>query len=153
MIRIGGIAGQLGALVARVRGTRDAIAGTVHARIVPSPDGRAHDAASNTEVFARLARRNPQLAAPGADLDAPAREAARAAWRGWQSDLRVIAQAAAVATAKALAARLRSGRYVSNTPETRAAKARAGLSTTPGLATEQLAAALEAATATTEETR
>ena len=150
MIRIGGIAGRLSEIVARVRGTRDAIAGTVHARIVPQPDGR-DGGESNTEVFARLARRFPQLAAPGADLDAPARAAAREAWRGWQSDLRTIARAAGAAMGPALAARLRSGRYVTNTPETRERKARAGLALTPGLATEQLAEALEAATATTED--
>lgn len=151
MIRLGGISGRFDEIVARIRGTRDAIAGTVHARIVPQPDGREDGDASNTAVFARLARRYPQLAAPGPDLDAPARAAAREAWRGWQSDLRVIARAAAAAMAPALAARLRSGRYVTNTPETRERKARAGLALTPGLATEQLAEALEAATAVTED--
>lgn len=147
MIRIGGIASQLGRLVARVRGTRDAIAGTVHARIVPSPDEREGGGATNTEVFARLVRHSPRLAAPGADLDQPAREAARQAWRGWQSDLRTIARAAGAATARALAARLRSGQFVTNTEETQRRKG----GKPGGVDTYQLAESLDAATVTTED--
>jgi hypothetical protein len=54
---------------------------------------------------------------------------------------------AGIGAAKAIAARLRSGDFVTNTEATLAKKAREGRGTTPGIDTGNLAASLDAASA------
>lgn len=131
---------------ARVRGTIDALAGARDVRIVPEPEGR-EDALSNSRVLVKLARANPALVAPAADMDRAARAMAREYFIPWETPLAEVAVYAGIGAARAIAARLRSGDFVTNTPETLARKARMGRGATPGVDTGQLAAALERATA------
>ncbi len=132
--------------VARIRGTIDALAGARDVVIVPEPSAR-DDGESNGRVLVKLARRHPELVAPAADMDRAARAMAREYFRPWETPLAEAAVYAGIGAARAIATRLRSGDFVTNTPETTARKARRGLSTTPGVATEQLAHALDRATA------
>lgn len=147
MIRVGSIQADVARITAVLRGRVDALAGAVRVVVHPVPDSRTDSPVTNTEVMGFLAQRNPDLTDPkGADLDAIVRPAARAVWRPRTMGLEALAVAAGNAFGRALAARLRSGNYVSNNEETRRRKAgRPG-----GIDTEQLADALDDATATAE---
>lgn len=144
MIRVqrGVFNASLGRWRLSVGGTIDRLSGTVYIQPVLA---RRDDGTSNGRVLSYLAEKHPDLVKPGPDMNGPAREAARASFNAKRSDLFDVARAAGPAVCRAIAARLRSGVVVTNTVETRERKARAGLSTTPGLATEQLATALETA--------
>lgn len=144
MIRVGSVTGQASRLAATVRGVRDRIAG--YRRAVIHLEART-DGQTNEVVMGYLLRRYPAL---GEGLDAAARAAVSREWKGAQSTLINMTFHAGSGLARELAARLRSGGYVTNTDETRLRKARAGRSTTPGTETFQLAVALENATITVE---
>lgn len=147
MLRVGRVdTSALDRFVARVRGTVDALAGARDVRVVPEPEVR-DDGETNSRVLVKLARANPALTSLGADMDRAARQLAREYFIPWETPLGEAAVYAGIGAARAIAARLRSGDFVTNTPETTRRKARAGLSTTPGVASEQLAAALDRATA------
>ena len=74
----------------------------------------------------------PQLVdTRGGDVDQAMGAAVRAAWDPASSTLRGLAPLAGEAFARALAARLRSGRFVTNTPETLARKRARGRGATP----------------------
>lgn len=147
MIRVGNIQAGVARFTALLRGRIDALSGSVRVVIHPTPDGRKGGSVTNTEVLGFLAQRNPDLIDPkGADLDAIVRPAARAIWRARTTGLEELAVAAGNAFGRALAARLRSGRFVTNNEETR--KRKHGLP--GGIDTEQLADALDDATATAE---
>lgn len=144
MIRAGVVKAQASRVSATIRGLRDRIAG--HLRGVASLDAR-DDGATSGEVMGHLARKHPNLIA---SVDGVARAAARAAWDPRRPSLESLTVAATQAVCRELAARLRSGRYVTNTVATIAAKDRAGHGTTPGVDTEQLARALDAPRITVE---
>lgn len=147
MLRMGRLdTSALDAFRARIRGTIDALAGARDVVIEPQPEARP-DGLTNTEVIGRLARHSPALVAPGADMDRAARALAREYFVPWETPLAEVAVYAGIGAARAIAARLRSGDYVTNTEATTARKARAGRSTTPGIDTGHLAAALDVATA------
>lgn len=146
MIRMGKLGPQLDAFIARVRGTVDSLAGARDVVIEPVPDERP-DGLTNTAVIARLSRHSPALVAPAADMDREARALARQYWRPWETSLAEIAVVAGIGAARAIAARLRSGDFVTNTEATLAKKSREGRGTTPGIDTGNLAASLDAASA------
>lgn len=134
-----------------IRGRIDALAGTVYVRPqLAAREGEGARGPSNDEVLSFLAAKHPALVKPGSDMHGPAKAAARARFNARRSDLFDIARAAGPAVCRAIAARLRSGRFVTNTPATTERKAREGLSLTPGVATEQLAKALDSARVTVE---
>lgn len=137
MIRVGSIEAECARLAATIRGTRDNLAG--YRRAVIRLDAR-NDGTDNEAVLGYLLRSNPSL---GRGLDAAARAGVSGAWKGARSTLANLTYHAGLALAHELAARLRSGEYVTNTEETLARKARAGRSTSPGMDTGQLATALE----------
>ncbi len=138
-VRVGAVAARSGAVAATIRGTREALAGYRRAVIdLPTrPDGTP-----NAVVIGALARRFPRLFA-GLQEEAMAAVSSRFAQGGIRVGLEELALFAGRGIARGLAARLRSGRYVTNLPETRARKARLGLSLTPGVATGELATALD----------
>lgn len=145
MIRASSIRAGVSRTIATLRSRREALLGALTVEIHPAPDER-REGTENTRVLHHLARMNPALLAlRGGDVDAAVRAAARSVFSPRTSTLRELATAAGPAVARALAARLRSGAYVTNTTETTERKARAGLGTTPGVATGALADSLEAA--------
>lgn len=148
VIRFGNITAVAERIAATFRSRRDSLLGAVSVEIHPADDMRDGGGPTNTEVLARLATRHPELVTVDDDALAAARAAAHLVWNPRTSGLRDIALAAGIGFAHAVANRLRSGAYVTNTAETSRRKARAGLSTTPGVATGQLADALDSATTT-----
>lgn len=148
MIRFGRVTAAATRIAATLRSRRDALLGAVSVEIRPGQDIRDEGAATNTAVLSYLAARHPALVEIDAEARAAARAAARLVWHPRSSSLRDLALAAGVGFAHVIAQRLRSGAYVTNTEETVARKARAGLSTTPGVETGQLADALDHATTT-----
>lgn len=149
MIRASSIRPSVDRILATLRSRRDALLGATAIEIHPAPDER-RDGPENRAVLTFLAARNPELlAVRGPDVAEAVRTAARSAWNPRTSTLHQLALVAGPALAKVIASRLRSGNYVTNTDETRASKARRGLSTTPGVATGALADALDNATVTT----
>lgn len=147
MIRLGTIKPGIDAFRTLILGRLEALQGARRMVISPSPNGRSGSDATNGQVIGYLASANPVLLdLRGADLDRAAREAARRAWRPRTSTLASLALAAGPAVARALAARLRSGRYVTNTPET--TRRKGGLP--GGVDTGQLAASIDNATVTVE---
>lgn len=146
MIRLGSIKAGTDRLSAVVRGLRDDLAG--HLRGVATLHDRSGvGETSNSAVLGRLATKHPDLFK---GLDPVARAAISREWKGARSKLINLTYHATLAVAHELAARLRSGRYVTNTPATTRRKADLGQSTTPGVATGQLAVALDNATVTVE---
>ena len=134
--------------IARIRDRMEELRRGAIGTIRPQPDARV-DGTTNSTVLATLSDRYPRLTAPGPDMVlAAVREAAKS-WRPWSSTVRDLANSAAAGAARAIAARLRSGQYVTNNEETLRRKARLGRPPTPGVDTEQLARALDAATADT----
>lgn len=135
MIRVGSIKTQTGRVAATIRGTRDSLAGYRRAVIElhTRPDGTP-----NSLVLGALAKRFPRLFA---GLQEEAMAAVQLRWKqgGIRTGLEELALVAGRGLARGLAARLRSGRYITNLPETRARKAALGQSTTPGVATGDLA--------------
>jgi len=107
------------------------------------------DGETNEGVLTFLEKANPGLLAMDEDIRTASITAATDAWSVGGETLKDVAPAAAEGFTRAIAVRLRSGKYVTNTPGTRAAKAREGQST-PGVATGQLASALERAKFTVE---
>lgn len=147
MLRMGKLdTSALDAFRARIRGTIDALAGARDVVIEPQPERRP-DGLTNTEVLVRLSRHSPALVSHGADMDRAARAMAREYFLPWVTPLGEVAVYAGIGAARAIAARLRSGDFVTNTPETTARKAREGRSTTPGIDTGILAASLDVASA------
>lgn len=144
MIRVGNITANASRLAATIRGVRDNLAGHRRARIHLDP--RA-DGQTNEAVLGYLLRANPRL---GLGLDAAARAAVSREWTGARATLINLTFHAGSGLARELAARLRSGAFVTNTDETLHRKARMGRSTVPGTETYQLAVALENATITVE---
>lgn len=144
MIRVGNITADVTRVAATIRGVRANLAGYRRARI--HLEART-DGQTNEAVLGYLLRSNPSL---GHGLDAAARAAVSREWKGAQSTLINMTFHAGSGLARELAARLRSGAFVTNTDETRLRKARAGRSTIPGTETFQLAVALENATITVE---
>lgn len=143
---MGDISADVDRFVATIRGVTDRLAGAVHVEIHPTPDAREDSAVTNRAVLRWLAERNPALVAlSGGDIDRSVRQAARAVYRPGMG-LGVLATAAAPEVARAIAARLRSGAYVSNNDETRRRKnGRPG-----GVDTGALAESLDNATVTLE---
>lgn len=139
MIRVGSVKASADRMAATIRGVRDNLAG--HLRAVIDLDAR-HEGDSNTGVFASLANRFPALTQ---GLDAPALAAVRARWAqgGIKTGLAEMTYYAGLAVAHELAARLRSGRYVTNTPSYAAWKRRTGRGSVPGILTASLAVALD----------
>jgi hypothetical protein len=144
MIRVGSIDAEAQRIAATIRGVRANLAG--YRRAVIHLDAR-NDGTDNERVLGYLLRANPGL---GRGLDAAARASVSRDWKGAQSTLANMTFHAGMGLAHELAARLRSGRYVTNTEETSARKARRGRGMTPGLDTSQLATALENARVTVE---
>jgi hypothetical protein len=142
VIRFGAWRNNAGEIAATVRGIRDRLLGATRVVVVL---GTRREGGANGDVLGHLLRRNPELVR---GLDPVARPAARAVYDPRTSTLDSLALAMALAGAREIAARLRSGTYVTNTPETLYAKR--ARSTTPGIETGQLADALDAATARTE---
>lgn len=137
-------------IVALLRARRDQLLGAV--RVVVVPAGPRAGGASNAVVLGYLSRHSPALVdLRGGDVDRAMGAAVRAAWDPWSSTLRGLAPYAGEALGQAIAARLRSGQYVTNTRETLADKARRGAGQTPGVDTEQLARGLDAATVRVED--
>ncbi len=146
MIRASSIRPNVDRILATLRSRRDALLGATAIEIHPAPDER-REGTENHRVLTHLAARNPGLLAiRGDDVNSAVRDAARAVWNPRTSTLHQLALVAGPALARVIGARLRSGQYVTNTDETRERKARAGLSTTPGVATGALADALDNAT-------
>lgn len=136
---------QADGIVTLLRARRDALLGAV--RVVVDPAEPRVEGLLNITVLGYLSRHSPQLVdTRGGDVDQAMGAAVRAAWDPASSTLRGLAPLAGEAFARALAARLRSGRFVTNTPETLARKRARGRGATPGVDTEQLAHALDAAT-------
>ena len=104
---------------------------------------------TNEEVLTFLSKANPGLLEMDEDIRTASITAATDAWSSGGETLKDVAPAAAEGYARAIAVRLRSGKYVKNTPGTRASKAKEGQST-PGVATGQLASALTGAKFTVE---
>jgi len=131
MIRLSSVKATADRMAALVRGVRDSLAG--NRRAVIDLDAR-EGGGSNTAVFGELARRNPGLVA---GLDAPVRAAVKERWAqgGVRTGLAELTSYAGRALAFELAARLRSGRFVTNTPATTERKRSMGRSTTPGMET------------------
>lgn len=146
MIRMGTLKPGLERFAGTLRGLRDGMLGTAYVTIQPRPDSR-REGGTNTAVLAHLVHRNPELMMA---MDAPARRAAREAWRTGVRTLATLAEHAARGVARELAGRLRSGQYVHNLDETRDRKRARGDDSTPGMATGQLARALEHAQVKTE---
>ena len=146
MIRVGSVKASADRMAATIRGVRDSLAG--HLRAVIDLDAR-YGGDSNTGVFGHLAARFPSLVA---GLDAPALAAVRARWAqgGVRTGLAEMTHYAGLAVAHELAARLRSGRYVTNTPAYAAWKRRTGRGSVPGILTASLAVALDNARITVE---
>jgi hypothetical protein len=115
-------------------------------RVTVSPDDARNDGVSNTAVAGHLSRHSPRWLALGPDLDDAMSKAAWGAWRPWRMTMKGLAPYIGTALARGLAARLRSGRFVTNTPETLARKRARGRPAIPGVDTEQLARALDGAT-------
>ncbi len=107
------------------------------------------DGETNEAVFLYLVKENPGLVEMDEDIRTASITAATDAWAAGGESLKDVAPSAAEGYAHALAVRLRSGKYVKNTPSTRASKAKEGQST-PGVATGQLANALTGAKFTVE---
>lgn len=148
MIRASSIRPGVDRILATLRSRRDALLGATAIEIHPAPDDR-REGTGNHAVLSYLARKHPELVAiRGDDVHEAVRAAARAVWNPRTSTLAQLALAAGPALAKVIAARLRSGQYVTNTEETSRQKARRGLSTIPGVATGALADALDNATVT-----
>lgn len=137
MIRVGDVSAQASRIAATIRGVTQRLAGYRRAVIVLDPRS---DGTDNERVLGYLLRANPGLTR---GLDAIARGAISREWKGARSELVNLTYHAGLGVAHELAARLRSGEYVTNTEETLARKARAGRSTSPGMDTGQLATALE----------
>ena len=137
--RVGAVGARAGAVAATIRGTREALAGSRRA-VIDLPTRR--DGTPNSLVIGVLARRFPRLFA-GLQEEAAQAVAARWSQGGIRTGLEELALVAGRGIARGLAARLRSGRYVTNLPETRARKLAAGLSPVPGVATGELANALD----------
>lgn len=139
MIRVGTVTTQADRLAATIRGIRAGLEG--YRRAVIDLDTR-HGDATNTEVIASLAHRNPRLVA---NLQPAAMAAVKLRWSqgGIRTGLEELTYHAGLGAAHELATRLRSGAYVTNTAETRERKRRAGLSPVPGIATGALAVALD----------
>ena len=126
------------------RGLRDRALGTATITIKPNPDERGEGTPSNSQVLAYLARKHPALTAVrGAEMDRAVRAAVRARFDWRTFSVPDMARIAGPVVARLIAERLKSGTVVTNTPETTERKARRGLSTTPGVETQQLADALE----------
>lgn len=143
MIRIGDVSAQAKRIAATIRGTRQRLAGYRRAVItLPTRD----DGTDNEVVLGHLLRMNPGLVR---GLDAAARAGARAVWQGARTTLETLTYHAGAAAARELSLRLRSGQYVTNNDETRARKSRRG-GGVPGLASGQLADALENPTVSVE---
>lgn len=139
MIRVGSVKAQAGQVAATIRGVRDSIAGYRRAVIdLPTRD----DGTPNSLVIGALAKRFPRLFG---ELQTAAAAAVQQRWAqgGIRTGLEELTLYAGKAIARELAARLRSGRYVTNLPETRRRKLLLGQSTTPGMATGALASALD----------
>lgn len=148
MIRFGNVTATAQRLAATLRSRRDALLGAVSVEIHPADDGRRESGATNTAVLSFLAAKHPALVSVDDDAKAAALAAAHLVWHPRTTGLRDLALAAGIGFAHVIAKRLRSGAYVTNTDETVRQKARRGLSTTPGVATGQLADALDSATTT-----
>jgi hypothetical protein len=152
MIRVGSksVKLQTDGIVALLSARRDQLLGSV--RVLVSPAEPRAGGGSNAVVLGYLSRHSPPLTdTRGGDVDQAMGTAVRAAFEPWSSTLRGLAPLAGEALARAIAARLRSGRYVTNTAETLADKARRGAGSTPGVDSEQLANALDRATVRVEE--
>lgn len=141
MIRVGSIKTAAGRVAATIRGTRDALAG--YRRAVIDLHTRK-DGTPNSLVLGALAKRFPRLF-EGLQEEAMAAVRARWAQGGIRTRLEELTLVAGRGLFRGLAARLRSGRYITNTAETRARKAALGLSLIPGVATEDLAKNLDSA--------
>lgn len=148
MIRFGQVTASAQRIAATLRSRRDALLGAVSVEIHPADDGRRETGATNTQVLSYLVAKHPALASIDDEATATARAAARLVWNPRTTGLRDLALAAGIGFAHVIAKRLRSGGYVTNTEETVRQKARRGLSTTPGVATGQLADSLDSATTT-----
>lgn len=144
MIRIGSVKTQTDSVAAIIRGLKDRYLGTSLATITL---GSRDDGEGNGAVLGHLIRRHPALIE---GTDAVCRAAARERFAVRTSTLDTIARDAGEAWAHEVAARLRSGRYVTNLPATTARKAARGHSTTPGVDSGQLADALDSAQIRTE---
>lgn len=140
MIRLGKIGTRVGALTATVRGLRQSNLG--HLRAVADLPVR-REGVQNSLVLGVLMRRFPRL---HQHLDPEVLEYVRAHPRARFFSLEELTLLAGTGVARALARRLWSGQFVANTPQTRLRKLRRGLSATPGIATGQLANALQSAT-------
>lgn len=139
MIRVGSVKASADRMAATIRGVRDNLAG--HLRAVIDLDAR-NGGGSNTAVMGSLMARFPVLTK---GLDAAALAAVRARWAqgGIKTGLAEMTYYAGLAVAHELAARLRSGRYVTNTPSYASWKARAGYGSVPGILTRSLAESLD----------
>lgn len=115
-------------------------------RVTVSPDDGRNDGVTNAEVAYHLSRHSPKWLALGPDIDDALSKAAWSAWRPWRMTMKGLAPYIGEALGRALAARLRSGRFVTNSPETLARKRARGRGAVPGVDTEQLARALDGAT-------
>lgn len=146
MIRVGSVKASADRMAATIRGVRDNLAG--HLRAVIDLDAR-NGGDSNTAVMGYLSNRFPALTK---GLDAPALAAVRARWAqgGVKTGLAEMTYYAGLAVAHEMAARLRSGRYVANTPAYAAWKRREGLGSVPGIMTASLAVAFDNARVTVE---
>lgn len=146
MIRVGSMKASADRMVATIRGVRDGIAGYLHAVI--GLDTR-YGGESNAAVLNSLVARFPALTR---GLDAPALAAVRDRWAqgGVRTGLAEMTYYAGLAVAHELAARLRSGRYVTNSADYAAWKRRRGLGSVPGVLTASLAVALDNARVTVE---
>jgi hypothetical protein len=142
---------------ADARGVRSAIQGVVAdlqwrlgllkttVQVTVDPSAGRNDNVTNAEVVHHLSRHSPQWLAIGPDLDDAMGRAALAAWRPWRMTMRGLAPYIGEALSRALAKRLRSGRFVTNKPETIERKRARGRPPIPGVDTEQLARALDSA--------
>lgn len=117
-----------------------ALSGPVRLVIKCNPN-RRDDGGDNDNVLARLMEPSRSALAQGGPDVARAVDLGRRSrpWQAAQLTLRDLAFAAGPFLARAIAARLRSGRYVFNNEETRRRKG----GKPPGVDTEQLAASLD----------
>ena len=146
MIRVGSMRAGIERFHATLRGLRDGLHGAALVTVTPTPDAR-RDGGTNSAVLHHLTEHNPELLQ---SLDPAARRGAKEGWRTGVRTLATLAEHAGRACAAEIATRLRSGQFVRNLDETRERKRRAGDDTTPGMASGQLARALERANVRTE---
>ena len=112
-------------------------------RVTIDPKASRNDGVSNAEVAYHLSKHSPNWLKLGTGLSEAMSKAAWSAWRPWRMTMKGLAPYIGEALGRALAARLRSGFYVTNTRETLARKRARGRPAIPGVDTEQLARALD----------